>query len=103
MPFTSLRQLALLDWKECFERLSRVEEILRQDPAESIPGWILPRVTATASPSRNCDAGPAWRKKQSPSVPSNWLPKHRDAEDESECCERISHVGVYLIGEKRVY
>ena len=31
--FTSLRQLDLLDWKECFERLSRVEQMLRQDPA----------------------------------------------------------------------
>ena len=35
--FTSLRQLALLDWKECFERLSRVEQTLRQDPAGIYP------------------------------------------------------------------
>jgi len=31
--FTSLRQLALLDWREMFEKLSRVEQILRRDPA----------------------------------------------------------------------
>ena len=31
--FNSLRHLALLDWKECFEKLSGVEKILRQDPA----------------------------------------------------------------------
>ncbi len=35
--FTSLRQLALLDWKECFEKLSRVEQTLRQDPAGIYP------------------------------------------------------------------
>ncbi len=31
--FTSLRQLALLDWREIFEQLSRVEQILRRDPS----------------------------------------------------------------------
>ena len=35
--FTSLRQLDLLDWKECFEQLSRVERTLRQDPAGIYP------------------------------------------------------------------
>ncbi len=31
--FTSLRQLDLLDWKVCFEKLSRVDALLRMDPA----------------------------------------------------------------------
>ena len=31
--FTSLRQLALLDWREIFEKLSRVEQLLRRDPS----------------------------------------------------------------------
>ena len=31
--FTSLRQLALLDWREIFEHSSRVEKLLRGDPA----------------------------------------------------------------------
>jgi len=31
--FTSLRQLTLLDWREIFEQLSRVELLLRRDPA----------------------------------------------------------------------
>ncbi len=31
--FTSLRQLALLDWREMFEMLSQVEQILRKDPS----------------------------------------------------------------------
>ena len=35
--FTSLRQLALLDWREIFEQLSRVEQILRRDPSGIYP------------------------------------------------------------------
>jgi len=31
--FNSLRQLALLDWRDIFEKLSRVEQILRRDPS----------------------------------------------------------------------
>jgi len=31
--FTSLRQLAMLDWRQVFEDLSHVERILRRDPA----------------------------------------------------------------------
>ena len=40
--FNSLRHLALLDWKECFERLSGVEQTLRQDPAGIYPGMDFP-------------------------------------------------------------
>ena len=36
--FTSLRHLALLDWREIFEKLSRVEQILRFDPSGIYPG-----------------------------------------------------------------
>ncbi len=35
--FTSLRQLALLDWREIFEKLSRVEQLLQHDPAGIYP------------------------------------------------------------------
>ncbi|MBE0501011.1 MAG: glycosyl transferase [Desulfuromonadales bacterium] len=35
--FTSLRQLIQLDWKELFEQLSSVEQILRQDPSGVYP------------------------------------------------------------------
>ncbi|MFZ1946896.1 MAG: glycosyl transferase, partial [bacterium] len=35
--FTSLRQLALLDWRQLFEELSRVERVLRLDPAGVYP------------------------------------------------------------------
>lgn len=34
---TSLRQLSLLDWRELFERNSRVEAVLKQDPAGIYP------------------------------------------------------------------
>ncbi len=35
--FTSLRQLALLDWRKIFEELSRVERLLRLDPSGVYP------------------------------------------------------------------
>ncbi len=35
--FTSLRRLTLLDWREIFEKLSRVEQLLRFDPAGIYP------------------------------------------------------------------
>ena len=35
--FTSLRQLALLDWREVFEQLSQVEQVLRLDPSGVYP------------------------------------------------------------------
>lgn len=35
--FSSLRQLALLDWREIFEKLSRVEQLLRFDPSGVYP------------------------------------------------------------------
>ena len=35
--FTSLRQLALLDWRDIFEHLSRVEQVLRFDPSGVYP------------------------------------------------------------------
>lgn len=35
--FTSLRQLGLLDWREIFEQLSRVEQLLRLDPSGFYP------------------------------------------------------------------
>ena len=34
---TSLRQLSLLDWREIFESQSRVDQILRRDPAGIYP------------------------------------------------------------------
>jgi len=40
--FNSLRGLALLDWKECFEELSLVEQTLRQDPAGVYPLMDFP-------------------------------------------------------------
>ncbi|MFO7627715.1 MAG: glucoamylase family protein [Candidatus Fermentibacteraceae bacterium] len=40
--FNSLRGLALLDWKECFEELSLVEQTLRQDPAGIYPLMDFP-------------------------------------------------------------
>ena len=41
--FTSLRQLALLDWRQIFEQVSRVERSLRLDPSGDLSRrWISP-------------------------------------------------------------
>lgn len=40
--FTSLRQLALLDWREIFEQLSPVEQTLRHDPSGIYPHMDFP-------------------------------------------------------------
>jgi cyclic beta-1,2-glucan synthetase len=96
--FISLRQLALLDWKKCFERVSRVEQTLRQDPA-----GIYPRMDF------------ATRDRYRRAIED----LHRGSgltEDEVARCaiemateaglgdvhdELSAHVGTYLIGEKR--
>ena len=43
--FTSLRQLALLDWREIFESLSRVEKLLRAEACGVYPAMDSIRAT----------------------------------------------------------
>jgi cyclic beta-1,2-glucan synthetase len=96
--FTSLRQLALLDWKECFERLSRVERTLRQDPA-----GIYPRMDfATRDRYRRAieelhrGSGLAEDKIAQHAIGMATQAGHDSAQD-----ERSIHVGTCLVGEKR--
>ena len=96
--FTSLRRLALLDWKKCFERLSRVEGLLRQDPA-----GIYPRMDfATRDRYRRAvedlhrGSGLAEDQVAQRALDLATLPASDSAAD-----VRAAHVGTYLIGEKR--
>ena len=57
--FTSLRQLALLDWKECFERLSLVERTLCEDPAGVYPRMDF--ATRDSVPRRGGGFAPRYR------------------------------------------
>ena len=56
--FTSLRTIGTHDWQDFFESVSRVEQILRDDPAAVYAGW-----TAPARPISPCSrrAGPGDR------------------------------------------
>jgi cyclic beta-1,2-glucan synthetase len=96
--FTSLRELARLDWKECFEKLSRVEQTLRQDPA-----GIYPRMDfATRDRYRRAiedlhrGSGLAEDKVARHAIETATQAGHDSTED-----ERSIHVGTYLIGDKR--
>lgn len=96
--FTSLRRLALLDWKECFERLSRVERTLREDPA-----GIYPRMDfATRDRYRRAiedlrrGSGLAEDQVARRAVELASRPVNDPKQD-----ERWMHVGTYLIGQGR--
>ncbi|WP_237754247.1 GH36-type glycosyl hydrolase domain-containing protein [Geobacter sp. OR-1] len=95
---TSLRQLALLDWREIFEKLNRVEQLLRRDPSGVYCGMDF----ATRDRCRRAIEELA----------------HRSAHSEEQVAEQVirlasqakrgpatsalrSHVGTWLIGEAR--
>ncbi|HVP57156.1 MAG TPA: glycosyl transferase, partial [bacterium] len=113
--FTSLRQLALLDWRQIFEDLSRVERVLRQDPAgiypkmdfqtrdryrcvvEELARWsgagedeVARRAIGLAAEA----AGEAARA-------SDGAAARGTAQRDVPKDERWAHVGVYLIGDGR--
>ncbi|HEY3490487.1 MAG TPA: glucoamylase family protein [Candidatus Deferrimicrobiaceae bacterium] len=96
--FTSLRRLALMDWRKIFEQLCRVEHVLRGDPSGVYAGMdfatrdqcrraveALARATGMAE-ERVAEAAVAQAAK---------------AKQESATDERRIHVGSWLIGEGR--
>ncbi|HPS01286.1 MAG TPA: glucoamylase family protein, partial [Candidatus Sumerlaeota bacterium] len=96
--FTSLRHLALLDWKECFERLSRVEQILRQDPAGIYPqmDFVTRNQYRRAIEDLHRGSGLAEDQVAQRVLDLATQPEHDSGEE-----ERPHHIGTYLIGEKR--
>jgi cyclic beta-1,2-glucan synthetase len=96
--FTSLRQLALLDWKECFERLSRVEQTLRQDPSgiySRMDFATRDRYRRAVEDLRRGSGLPEEQIAQR-AIDLAAAPARDSGED-----ERSIHVGTYLIGEGR--
>jgi cyclic beta-1,2-glucan synthetase len=96
--FTSLRQLALLDWRELFEQLSRVEQILRRDPSGVYPKMDF----ATRDRCRRAIEELAIASGQ----PEEQVAEHavnlaKQASLEPATDERASHVGAWLVGEGR--
>ena len=96
--FTSLRQLALLDWRQIFEHLSCVERLLRLDPSGIYPGMDFDTrdryrrtVEEIARGSRQAEDRVAQRA----------IELAAQAAREAVGDERRIHVGTYLIGEGR--
>lgn len=96
--FTSLRQLALIDWKDCFERLSRVEELLRQDPAGIYPRMDFATRDRYRRAIEDLRRGSGLSEDQ---VAQRTLDLAAEALPDAGADERSAHVGTYLIGEQR--
>jgi len=96
--FTSLRQLALLDWRQIFEKLSRVNQLLRLDPS-----GVYPRMDFdTRDRYRRAVEEFARRSGQKEEqVAQRAIEMVARAADESTGDERRIHLGTYLIGEGR--
>ena len=96
--FTSLRQLDLLDWKVCFEQLSRVDALLRQDPAGIYPHMDFNTRDRCRRSIEDLHRGSGLAEDL---VAQRVLDLATQAARDSVADERSSHVGTYLIGERR--
>ncbi|MCM2356980.1 MAG: glycosyl transferase [Geobacteraceae bacterium] len=96
--FTSLRQLALLDWREIFEKLSKVELLLRRDPSGVYPVMDF----ATRDRCRRAIEDLARRSARTEEQVAERVVKlATQAGREATADERRSHVGAWLVGEGR--
>jgi cyclic beta-1,2-glucan synthetase len=96
--FTSLRQLALLDWREIFEKLSRVEHLLRRDPS----GVYQKMDFATRDRCRRAIEELAIASARSEEqVSERVIELAIQAGREATGDERRIHVGSWLVGEGR--
>ena len=96
--FTSLRQLDRLDWKECFERLSRVEQALRQDPAGIYPQMDFATRDRYRRTIEDLRRGSGLDEEQ---IAQRAIELAAESTLESAADERAAHVGTYLVGEGR--
>ena len=96
--FTSLRQLALLDWREIFEQLSRVEQILRRDPSGVYPQMDF----ATRDSCRRAIEELARASNQTEQqVAERAIDLATEAGLDVSDDERRRHVGTWLVGAGR--
>ena len=96
--FTSLRQLALLDWREIFEKLSRVEQILRRDPSGVYPGMDFATRDRCRRAVEELARAAAQTEEQ---VAERVINLATQAGREGAADERCRHVGAWLVGEGR--
>ena len=96
--FTSLRQLALLDWRLIFERLSRVERVLRLDPSGVYPGMDFDTRDRYRRAIEEIALGSGQAEDH---VAQRAIELAAQSAREGIEDERRSHVGTYLIGDGR--
>ena len=96
--FNSLRYLGLLDWKKSFEKLSQVEQTLRQDPAGIYPRMDFDTRDRYRQATEDLHRDSGLTEIQ---VASLALRMATQAGRDSGPDEVSNHVGTYLIGEKR--
>jgi len=96
--FTSLRQLALLDWREVFENISRVEQILRRDPSGIYAGMDFATRDRCRRAIEELALAAARPEEQ---VAEAVIDLASQAGDEAAADEWRNHVGTWLAGEGR--
>ncbi|GFO60058.1 hypothetical protein GMST_23830 [Geomonas silvestris] len=96
--FTSLRQLALLDWREVFERLSRVEQVLRRDPSGSYAGMDFATRNRCRSAIEELARGSA---EQELELALRTIALASDARRQPGSDEQLHYVGSWLEGKGR--
>ncbi|MFH0801431.1 MAG: glucoamylase family protein [bacterium] len=96
--FASLRQLALLDWRQTFEELSRVEALLRLDPSGVYPGMDFNTRDRCRRVVEELSRRSGWAEDK---VAQKAIELASKGARESKDDDRLHHVGTYLIGEGR--
>jgi cyclic beta-1,2-glucan synthetase len=96
--FISLRLLDLIDWKICFEQLSRVDALLRKDPAGIYPHMDFQTRDRCRRAIEDLHRGSGLAEHL---IAQRALDLAAGAERDLPADERLGHVGTYLIGEKR--
>jgi cyclic beta-1,2-glucan synthetase len=96
--FISLRQLSLLDWKKCFERISQVEQTLRQDPAGIYADMDFATRDRYRRAVEDLHRGSSLTENE---VATRAIEMATGAGSDDVHDELSAHVGTYLIGEKR--
>lgn len=95
--FTSLRQLALLDWREIFEKLNKVELLLSRDPSRVYPGMDF----ATRDRCRRAVEELARRSARTEEQVAEQVVTLATQAQREGMDGRHSHVGFWLIGDGR--
>ena len=95
---TSLRQLSLLDWREIFESQSKVEQILRRDPARIYPDMDFETRNQYREVVEVLAKGSGMEENH---VARLVVEMAGTAETSDGWISRQKHIGTYLVGEKR--